>query len=316
MALITCKIFTSSPPLISTLKTRPLTTTTTTTCRCIRASPAPLMSNSGGGGGFMEFPYASPPVRDLMADLVSTVENRLGSLLLPCTLPADVQRYRNDSGTADAALLVRSGIASSPIDFMLGSWLHCQLPTGATLNITSLSCYLNDSTDAPHFLFELIQTSGTSIIVVLDLPPRKDLVLHPDYLQKFYEDTGLDITRQFLDKVAEVRPFVSSSLFTRSAVSPSAILVRIESEAGGSGRVEEIVGDDVRAVATEVLRIWLDCLNGRQEVEDVERNDLRRRDRIFKSKIIEIDLVSNLPRLFGQETADRILAALRGVFGI
>ncbi|GAB2223932.1 hypothetical protein Drorol1_Dr00004677 [Drosera rotundifolia] len=315
MALITCKIFTSLPPLISTLKTTPLTSTTT--CRCISASPAAPMSNSGGGGGgFMEFPYASPPVRDLMADLLSTVENRLGSLLLPCTLPADVQRYRNESGTADAALLVRSGIASSPIDFMLGSWLYCQLPTGATLNITSLSCYLNDSTDAPHFLFELIQTGGTSIIIVLDLPPRKDLVLHPDYLQKFYEDTGLDITRQLLDKVAEIRPFVPSSLFTRSAVSPTAIVVRIESEVGGSGRVEEIVGDDVRAVAIEVLRIWLDCLNGKQEVEGAERNDLRRRDRIFKSKIIEIDLVSNLPRLFGQETADRVLAALRGVFGI
>jgi hypothetical protein len=51
------------------------------------------------------------------------------------------------------------------IDFILGSWIHCELPTGGggALNITSLSAYLNPSTDAPNFLFELIQSSPTSL---------------------------------------------------------------------------------------------------------------------------------------------------------
>uniref|UniRef100_A0A6N2NAR8 Uncharacterized protein n=1 Tax=Salix viminalis TaxID=40686 RepID=A0A6N2NAR8_SALVM len=33
-----------------------------------------------------------------MVNLVSTVEDRLGSHLLPCTLPLDVQHCQNESG--------------------------------------------------------------------------------------------------------------------------------------------------------------------------------------------------------------------------
>ncbi|KAI3799032.1 hypothetical protein L1987_34320 [Smallanthus sonchifolius] len=148
---------------------------------------------------FMDFPYVSSSHRDLMVDLVSTVETRLDSFLNPCSLPPDVQSYQNETGTAHAALHLRSGVQSSPIDFMLGSWLHCKLPSGGALNITSLSAYLNSSTDAPNFLVELIQSSPTSMVLILDLPPRVDIVLDPDYLKTFYEDTQLDQHRQHLD---------------------------------------------------------------------------------------------------------------------
>ncbi|GAB4850353.1 hypothetical protein Ancab_029655 [Ancistrocladus abbreviatus] len=203
------------------------------------------------------------------------------------------------------------------IDFILGSWLHCQLPTGASLNISSLSCFLNESTDAPHFLIELIQSSATSLVLVLDLPPRKDLVLHPDYLKTFYENTELDKHRQLLEKIPEVQPYVSSSLYIRCAVSPTAILVRIGIEAGGQGRLEEILRDNVSAIAKEVLDTWLGgFMHAKREVQEVERINLKKRDQMFKSKTIEIDLGSNLPRLFGQETSTRVLEALRGVFSL
>ncbi|GMH24083.1 hypothetical protein Nepgr_025926 [Nepenthes gracilis] len=267
---------------------------------------------------FMEFPYASPPVRDLMVELVSTVESRLGSQLLPCSLPPDVQRYRNESGTSQASLHVRSGIPSSPIDFILGSWLHSQLPTGAALSITSLSGYLNDSTDAPNFLIELIQSSATSAVFILDLPPRRDLILHPDYLNKFYEDTELDKRRQLLQKLPELRPYMSPALFIRCAVSPTAILTRAETnEAGGPARLEEIVRENISTVAREVLGIWLDhCVGCKTAIEDDERSCLRKRDQMFKRKIMEVDLASNFPRLFGRETADRVLGVLGAVFGL
>lgn len=250
-----------------------------------------------------------------MVDLVSTVESRIGSKLLPCSLPPDVARYGNESGSAEAALLVRSGVESSPIDFILGSWIYCQLPTGAALNITSLSCYLNDSTDTPNFLVELIQNGPTSLVLILDLPPRKDLVLHPEYLKTFYEDTQLDKHRQQIEKIPEVNPYVSTSLYLRCTVSPTAIFVTIKSEASGAERLEEIVRDNVSVVAKDLLGKWLDvCLSGPREVEEDERSILKRRDQVFKSKTIEIDLGSSLPRLFGQETANRVLEALKGLF--
>ncbi|GAB2282610.1 hypothetical protein Dimus_017149 [Dionaea muscipula] len=293
--------------------------TTPSPCCRVRASSSssspPPQRSGPDPDGFMEFPFASSPVRDLMVELVSTVEARLGSQLLPNTLPPDVQRYQNPSGTAHASLLVRSGIPSSPIDFILGSWIYCQLPTGAALNITSLSCYLNESTDAPNFLVELIQSSATSLVLILDLPPRKDLVLHPGYLKTFYEDTRLDEHRQTIENIPEVRRYLSTSLYLRCTVSPTAIFVRLESEAGGLGRLEEIVRENVSVVAKELLGIWLDVsVSGTREVEEAERIHLRKRDQMFKSKTIEIDLGSSLPRLFGQETADRVLEALKGLF--
>ncbi|KAK3015456.1 hypothetical protein RJ639_006818 [Escallonia herrerae] len=273
----------------------------------------PHRNNKGAASrmSFMEFPYVSGPRRELMVELVSTLETRLATHLLPCDLPPDVQYYQNQTGTAQATLHVRSGIQSSPIDFILGSWLHCQLPSGGELNITSLSAYLNLLTDAPNFLFELIQSSPTSVVLILDLPPRKDLVLHPDYLKTFYEDTQLDRHRQLLEKLPEVKPYTSSSLYIRSVVSPTGILVSIEAQAGETERVVEIVRDHVSPIAREVLGFWLDvCVSGEREVKEPERAYLARRDQVSKNKTIEADLGSSLPRLFGQEVADRVIKAL------
>ncbi|KAL6993748.1 red chlorophyll catabolite reductase [Sarracenia purpurea var. burkii] len=281
------------------------------------SSASPLMDplNEGEPKRFMEFPYVSSRYRDLMVKLVSTLESRLNPYLLPCNLPPDVQSYHNHTRTAHASLHIRSGLKPSPIDFMLGSWLHCELPSGS-LNIMSLSAYLSPSTDAPNFLMEIIQSSPTSLVFILDLPPRKDLVLHPDYLQAFYEDTQLDRCRQQLERLPEVQPYSSSSLYIRCVVSPTAILVRIEAEAGRTERMEEIVRDHVSPVANEVLGIWLDrCAFGGREVrEEIERADLARRDQVIKNKTVEIDLGSSLPRLFGEEVAGRVLGAIREVF--
>ncbi|XP_071707069.1 red chlorophyll catabolite reductase, chloroplastic [Rutidosis leptorrhynchoides] len=259
---------------------------------------------------FTDFPYVSSPHKDLMVELVSTVENRLDSILKPCSLPADIQSYQNSTGTAHAALHLRSGVPSSQIDFILGSWLHCELPTGGALNITSLSAYLNSSTDAPNLVVELIRSSPTSMVLVLDLPPRKDIVLNPDYLKKFYEDTQLEQHRQHLMNLTEVTPYFSSSLYFRSVVSPTAILVKIETET-----LDEMIETHFGPIAKEVLKVWLDvCVFGENVVSESERDYLKNRDGMSKRKTIEIDLESNLPRLFGQETANHVLEALREVF--
>ncbi|PON48903.1 Red chlorophyll catabolite reductase [Trema orientale] len=277
-------------------------------------TPSQIMDlHNKGRRKFIEFPYVSAPHKKLMVDLVSMLDSRFDSHLLPCTLPPDVQYYQNQSGTSHASLHIRSGHVSSPIDFILGSWIHCQLPNGGALNITSLSTYLNSSTDSPNFLMELIRSSPTSLVLILDLPPRKDLVLDPDYLQTFYEDTKLEAQRQLLEKIPEVRPYFSSSLYIRSVVSPTAILIRIESE--NVERMEEIIEDHVGPVAKQVLQLWLDkCASEKREVAEIERDYLQKRDKLVRTKTIEIDLASSLPRLFGPETAERVMAAVKEYF--
>ncbi|KAM6564339.1 hypothetical protein CsatB_024337 [Cannabis sativa] len=261
---------------------------------------------------FIEFPYVSSSHKKLMVDLVSMVETRLDSQLLPCTLPPDVQYYQNQSDTSHASLHIRSGHPSSLIDFILGSWIHCQLPTGGALNITSLSTYLKSSTDSPNFFMDIIRSSPTSLVLILDIPPRKDLALYPDYLKKYYEDTNLEAQRQVLEKVPEFKPYFSPSLYIRAFVSPTVITARIESDS--VERMEEIIQDHVGVVAKQVLETWLDTCavveNG-DEVDENEREYLQKRDLLVRSKTIEIDLASSLPRLFGPETADRIITTIQ-----
>ncbi|VVB09960.1 unnamed protein product [Arabis nemorensis] len=129
------------------------------------------------------------------------------------------------------------------IDFVIGSWIHCKIPTGVSLNITSISGFLSSSTKAPNFVFELIQSSPKSIVLILDLLHRKDLVLHPDYLNVYYQDTSLDTHRQSLLKLPEIKPYVSPSLFVRAAVSPTTSTLKIDVEE--EEKLDEILRDHV-----------------------------------------------------------------------
>lgn len=85
----------------------------------ITCSAKPLSSHMDSRRKFLEFPHVSSPIRTLMIDLVSTVECRLDSQLLPCTLPPDVQYYENQSGNAQASLQIRSGHNSSSVILFL-----------------------------------------------------------------------------------------------------------------------------------------------------------------------------------------------------
>lgn len=169
-------------------------------------------------------------------------------------------------------------------------------------------------TDAPNLVFEVIQSSPTSYILLLDLIPRKDLVLYPEYLKTFYEDTELGRHRQQLEKLAEVSPYCSSSLFIRASFSPTAIMHRVETESGEITRADEIVRDHVSPIAKEILKTWLDlcaCVVKREVGDSTEVSVLKKRDQILKNMFIEIDLGSNYPRLFGEEVAERILGVIR-----
>ncbi|KAL1200220.1 Red chlorophyll catabolite reductase [Cardamine amara subsp. amara] len=268
---------------------------------------------------FMEFPYVSATRRQLMVDLMSTVEDRLDSLLLPCTLPPDVRNFKNPNGSAEASLHIRSGEKSSPIDFVIGSWIHCKIPTGVSLNITSISAFLNSSTKAPNFVVELIQSSPTSLVLILDLPHRKDLVLYPDYLKEFYQDTALDSHRQSLLKLPEVKPYVSPSLFVRSAFSPTASMLKIDVEE--EEKMEEILRDHVGPAAKEVLGVWLERCereeeDGKRVIGEEERMELDKRDKSFRKKSIEEDLDLQFPRMFGQEVSSRVVHAIKEAFGV
>ncbi|KAL0872392.1 hypothetical protein Bca101_022097 [Brassica carinata] len=321
MAMTICNtLYSSSPPFLSppltSIRTKPSRFSKTLTVQA-QFQSMDDHQNVLLRQKFMDFPYVSPTRRQLMVDLMSTLEDRLQSQLLPCTLPLDVRNFKNPNGSAEASLHIRSGEKSSPIDFVIGSWIHVKIPTGASLNITSISAFLNTSTEAPNFVVELIQSSPTSLVLILDLPHRKDLVLHPDYLKTYYQDTSLDSHRQSLLQLPEIKPYVSPSLFVRSAFSPTASMLKIDAEEGE--RVEDILRDHVSPAAKQVLEVWLERCAREEEnrvVGEEEKMALERRDKSFRRKSIEEDLDLQFPRMFGEEVSSRAIHAIKEAFGV
>ncbi|GFQ05076.1 red chlorophyll catabolite reductase chloroplastic [Phtheirospermum japonicum] len=302
----------------------PRTSNSTPKSRCSKSraqfpgssSSASMDTNDELKAKFMEFPFVSGSHKKLMVELLSSVDSRLGSSLQSCTLPPDVQHFGNSTASARASLHLRSGLPSSQIDFILGGWIHCDLPSGGALNITSLSAYLKPSTNAPHFLLDLIQSSPTSLVLILDLTPRKDPISYPDYLKTYYEDTNLDRHRQRLQTLPVVKPYFSPSLYIRAVLSPTAILVGIDVGDDEETGVEDIIEHHVGPVAKEMLDFWIEsCACLERSVGEDERDYLEERDGIIKRTTIEVDLGASFPRLFGQEVADRVLGVLKGYYG-
>uniref|UniRef100_A0A0E0HTS5 Uncharacterized protein n=1 Tax=Oryza nivara TaxID=4536 RepID=A0A0E0HTS5_ORYNI len=96
-----------------------------------------------------------------------------------------------------------------------------------------------------------------------------------------------------------------------------AILMSIDCGQGGEGTLEEIVRGQLATAARALLQIWLDsCADHTSEMEEGERENMIKRDQIVRSKSIEVDLTSNLPRMFGPDVADRVIAEIQKAFGV
>jgi red chlorophyll catabolite reductase len=81
--------------------------------------------------------------------------------------------------------------------------------------------------------------------------------------------------------------------------------------------LEEIMHGQLATVIQEVLQIWLDnCADSTTEMDEVERDCLLKRDRIVRSKSIEVDLTANLPRMFGPDVSSRVITEIRKAFGV
>ncbi|KAL6883365.1 hypothetical protein ACP4OV_010779 [Aristida adscensionis] len=259
--------------------------------------------------------------REVMLALAKEAEARLGARLLPSQVPADVAEFGDAAAGALGSVDVRRGAPGSSIDFMLEAWFHRALPGGgAAIDITSLIVFLNGATDAPHFLLELIQGGPASLVILLDLFPRRDLPLHPGYIDRYYGATGVDAHRERLARVPQVRPYVSPSLLVRSLWSPTAVVADVQCGEGeaGAAALEGIVRGPVASSAAAVLDVWLErCAAGGAAVEEMaaaERERLVARDRMIATTSVELNLSANLPKMFDADVSGRVVAEIAKAF--
>lgn len=280
---------------------------------CHRRGQRPALTMSAPNSSpWVSFPFLSSAGKCLMEEIGITIEKALSSSLQPSRTPPDVRSFKNAQGNGEGSITIRSGTPGSKIDFVLGSWLHCNLPFGS-LNIATLIGMINEETDAPHLLFEFIQTGADSLVLVLDLLPRKDLVLHPEYLKRFYEDTALETVKKELERASQAQRYEPPTLYIRCVTSPTAIMYKLNGQTEPVERgLDRIIEDAVYPAAKQVVKVWLEGLaNTGRKAPDEETQALLERDVMIKTKGVEVDLSSNMPRLFGQEIADRVVEAFR-----
>jgi red chlorophyll catabolite reductase len=172
---------------------------------------------------------------------------------------------------------------------------------------------MNSKIDSPHLLFEFIQTNANSLVLVLDLLPRKDLVSDLEYLKRFYEDTPLESIKQELQKSPYAQRYEPPTLYIRCVTSPTSILYKFECPADAEDvSLDQIIEDVVAPAAHKVVDLWLHgVLALGKELPDEEVEVIVKRDRMIKTKGVEVDLSSNMPRLFGPEITDNVIAAFR-----
>ncbi|XP_062200227.1 red chlorophyll catabolite reductase-like [Phragmites australis] len=278
-----------------------------------RASTFQVSSTRGREAAVARLPRLAH--REVMLALARVAEVRLGSRLLPSEVPADVAEFGDAAGGALGSVDVRRGAPRSSIDFMLETWFHRAIPSGGAIDITSLIVFLNGATDAPHFLMELIQGGPSSLVVLLDLFPRRDLPLHPDYIDKYYSATGVDTHRVNIERVPQVRPYVSPSLLVRSLWSPTAVVVDIQCGEGGEAALEEIVRGQLASSAMAVLDVWLEqCAGSVVEIEEADRLSLVARDKMISTTSVKLNLSANLPKMFEAEVCSRVVDEINKAF--
>lgn len=170
---------------------------------------------------------------------------------------------------------------------------------------------LGPEADSPHLLFEFIQSGPNSLVLVLDLLPRKDIVFDTEYLHRYYESSELENVRQEFEKHPQAQPYLTSALYVRGVVSPTALLYKISGD-GVEGGLDTVIEELVHPAAKKVFTTWLDAYkNLGQSMDSDAIAYMKKRDEQIKGKGVEVDLSSNMPRLFGQEIADSVVAAFR-----
>eukprot|EP00271_Cylindrocystis_brebissonii_P005796 TRINITY_DN1808_c1_g1_i1.p1 TRINITY_DN1808_c1_g1~~TRINITY_DN1808_c1_g1_i1.p1 ORF type:complete len:386 (+),score=81.12 TRINITY_DN1808_c1_g1_i1:62-1219(+) len=326
----------------NTLAGRKFSTVTKVTNR--QDSSLKMADDEKNTPGF-DFPNLCPAAQEMMAEALAIVEKELGAELLPSRTISSVRSFQNANGTSKGSIVLRAGADRSKVDRMLVSWLHCELPPpmGGPLDVATLTVLMGTATDAPHLLLEFPFSGGNQrVTAVLDLLPRRDLVLHADYLERTYTATTLPALFTECEANPKLQRYVPPTLFFRAATSPTALLYTLDptkwapspsdnsqeagipgalsanngpiaggAEGGPKEALDKGVKEILYPIVKKVVEEWAASVRKAQSVPESEREEMAKRDMSVIQNGIEKDLTGSLPRLFGEEVTARIVEAFR-----
>ena len=184
------------------------------------------------------------------------------------------------------------------MDWLVHSWIGD--PEAGFTNI-HLTAWLGPATDVPH----LGIACGTlpTLWCFVDLLPRTDLLVDPDYVDRYYEPANE--AYMALKNDPEAESFISQDTFTRAGVSQSAFCVVLPTTPERVTQIGEL--------ATLRLEQWFGYLDEASPVPEADRPALAARDQAVRRNIAERDPANALAeRFFGKDLTDRLVGSLWG----
>ncbi len=232
----------------------------------------------------------------ILGEMHEKIQGRFELELDPCS--ERFRDYKAISVSADGAEGSLHTYTGPEVDWYVHSYIGSPESTFTNMHIT-LS--LGPQYDVPNFGFAL----GTvpDLFMYMDYIPRKDLPSNIEYVDKYYTD----VNEEYLDFEEDGRfnPFISRDLFTRVALTPTAVCYTAKSD--------EAVLAKIREVALRRLDRWIAWVDQAEKTPVSERPAIAARDELIRRNICERDPANNLgDRLFGKEAAEAMVATLWG----
>ena len=141
------------------------------------------------------------------------------------------------------------------------------------------------------------------LFMYMDYLPRVDLLANLDYVDAYYTE----VNEEFLALQSDARfnPFITRDLYTRVALTPTAVCYTAATEA-------EVI-DKLREVALSRLDRWLGWVDAAEKTSPEDRSAIAERDERIRRNVCERDPANVMgERLFGKETADAMVKTLWG----
>lgn len=232
----------------------------------------------------------------ILAEMNEKIQARFELTLDPCS-----ERFANYKDIAVSAQGAEGSLKtySGPeVDWYVHSYIGSPESSFTNMHIT-LS--LGPQYLVPNFGFAL----GTvpDLFMYMDYMPRVDLIAHAEYADKYYTE----VNEEFLGLQEDERfnPFISRDLYTRIAMTPTAV--------GYTAKSEDAVIEKVKGIAFSRLERWLQWVDEAELTAPEDRSAIAARDEKIRRTICERDPANNLgEKLFGKEASEAMVATLWG----